>query len=237
MGLLVATRVVLIAPSLPENVGSVARAMRHFGLKELVLVGGVGPLHPLARAVSAGSEAILEAARVVDDLETALGGAVLVLGTTARAQTAVGRVAIAPREAAALAAAHAEAGPVALVFGTEKSGMTNSDLARCHQVVTIPGEGEACLNLAQALTILAYEWRLSADVPGDRPLTAWATGAGLDDVALQLTDALAARGLIQPRDHAAKRHTFARLLSRLKLSEDEARMLLGLARAAGRLSQ
>ena len=81
------TRIVLIRPSLPENVGAVARSMAHFGLRELVLVEGVSPTHPQALAVSAGHEDVLASARQLGSLDEALAGAVLIVGTTARPRT------------------------------------------------------------------------------------------------------------------------------------------------------
>lgn len=228
------TRVVLIRPSLPENVGAVARSMAHFGLRKLVLVGGVSPTHPQALAVSAGHEDVLTAARQVETLEAALEGAVLIVGTTARPQATIDRRAVLPDEAASLARDHAAAGPVALVFGTEKTGMTNTELRVCHQLATIPGEAEACLNLAQAATICFYEWRLAAktEVAGDRPLTAVAADAGLDDLAGRLADALTRVGALKPREAESKTHTLRRILSQARLSPDEAAMVQGLLRAA-----
>lgn len=230
------TRVVLIRPSLPENVGAVARSMAHFGLTELVLVEGVSPTHDHAIAVSAGHESILFAARQVETLDEALEGAVLIVGTTARPQATVERRAIAPDAGAALARDHAASGPVALVFGTEKTGMTNEELRRCHQLVTIPGEAEACLNLAQAATICFYEWRLAAleAASGDRPLTAMAAEAGLDDLAGRIADALTRVGALKPREAASKTHTLRRILSQARLTPDEAAMVQGLLRAAFR---
>lgn len=226
------TRLVLIRPTLPENVGAVARSMAHFGLTELVLVEGVDPMHPQAVAVSVGHDHLLRAARRVETLDAALSGAVLAVGTTARALPGVDRAAITPREGAALARDSAAAGPVALVFGTEKSGMTNDELRRCHQVVTIPGEGEACLNLAMAATICLYEWRLAAmAAAGERPLTAVAAEAGLDDLAGRLGTALERMGVIKPREAASKVHTLRRILSRTRLGPDEAAMVDGLVRA------
>lgn len=241
--LLPATRVVLIRPSLPENVGAIARGMRHFGLQQLIVVGGVSPTHSLALAAGAGSDDILAAARVVDDLEAALDGCVLALGTTARPQNNVERRAISPAEGARIAATHAAAHPcrahgqqavdrarsstsVALVFGTEKHGMSVEELRRCHQIVTIPGEAEACLNLAQAFTVLAYEWRLAAQQPpaGATPLTA------VPGLAEAIAGALTAAGVLKARDRASKLHTLRRVLSSTPLSADEAAMLQGLAR-------
>lgn len=232
--LLVRTRIVLMAPSLPDNVGAVARSLENFGLGELVLVGGVDPLHERAVTLAAGHERLLRAARQVDSLEAALEGATLVLGTTARSWVGADRAPIEPREAARMARDHAEAGVVALVFGTEKHGMSNEDLRRCHQVVTIPAEPEACLNLAMAATILAYEWRQCAlDAAEDlRPVTAIAAADGLNDVSDWLSKGLAAFGLIKPKEVERKTHTLRRILSRARLTPDEAAMVMGLIRAA-----
>jgi TrmH family RNA methyltransferase len=225
MPLLAATRIVLIHPTLPENVGAVARGMRHFGLDELVLVGGVSPTHTLALAASAGAETILQAARVVDTFEQALAGTVLALGTTARPQAGVERRSILPEEGAKLAASHARGGRVALVFGTEKTGMSNAELRRCHQLVTIPGTEHACLNLAQAFTILAYEWRLAAAPSPEVPALAAAPG-----LEAAIAGALEAAHLLKPHDRESKLHALRRVLSTLSLTPDEAAMLQALAR-------
>jgi tRNA C32,U32 (ribose-2'-O)-methylase TrmJ len=118
------------------------------------------------------------------------------------------------------------AGPVALAFGTEKSGMTNADLRRCHQLITIPGTEHACLNLAQAFTILAYEWRL-AGAPSMESRPALAIAPELVEA---LAGALAAANLLKPSERESKLHVLRRLLSSLALAPDEAAMLHGLAR-------
>lgn len=224
--LLARTRIVLVAPSLADNVGSVARAMGAFGLARLVLVGGVSPLHERARTLAAGHDAVLEAATVVADLEEAIAGCVLVVGTTARPQASVDRRAITPEQAASLAHAHAEAGEVALVLGTERCGLSNDALRRCHQLVTIPGEPEACLNLAQAAAVLLYAWRRAA-APAELAPTALAAEAGLADLAGALAGQLEAAGLLKPRERASKLHTLRRILSRASLSADEASLVRG----------
>lgn len=224
--LLARTRVVLVAPSLPENVGSVARAMGNFGLARLVLVGGVSPTADRARTLAAGHDAILEAATVVEDLEAALAGCAFVVGTTARPQATVDRRAIGPREAATLAAAHAESTDVALVLGTEKRGLSNDALRRCHQLATIPGEADACLNLAQAAAVLLWAWREAA-LPDELAPTALAAAAGLDHLAERLLARLEAQGLIKPNERASKLHSLRRILSRASLAPDEAAMVTG----------
>lgn len=225
--LLARTRVVLVAPSLPDNVGSVARAMGHFGITRLVLVGGVAPTHERARVLAAGHDAVLEAATVAPDFEAAIAGCALVVGTTARPQGTVDRRSIGPTEAARLAAAHAPAADVALVLGTEKHGLSNEELRRCHQLATIPGEPGTCLNLAQAAAVLLWAWREAADDAALPPPTAIASEAGLADLAGALMAHLEAQGLIKDKEKASKLHTLRRVLSRTGLSPDEAALLRG----------
>lgn len=224
--LLARTRVVLVAPTLPDNVGSVARAMGTFGCARLVLVGGVDPMHERARTLAAGHDAVLEAATVVADLEAAIAGCGLVVGTTARPQGTVDRRAVDPAEGAAIAAAHAGAGDVALVLGTESRGLSNDELRRCHQLITIPGEPGTCLNLAQAASVLLYEFR-RAQAPAELAPTALAAEEGLTDLAGAIADRLDAAGLLKPKERASKLHTLRRILSRASLSPDEAALVRG----------
>lgn len=230
--LLSRTRWVVMAPSLPENVGAIARSMAHFGLSRLVVVGGVDPLHPQAVATAAGADAILAAAARPETLAEAIHGCGFVVGTTARVWTGPGRSTIATGEAASLAAAHAPAGDVAVVFGTEKHGLSTADLLLCHQVTTIPGVPGACLNLAQAATILARDWYQAA-TPSGAPVTAVAAGLGEADLAGRLADLLAVHGLVQAKDRERKVHTLRRVLSRAQLDPHEAVMLAGWLAALG----
>ncbi|MEB3198190.1 MAG: TrmH family RNA methyltransferase [Candidatus Sericytochromatia bacterium] len=218
------TRVVLVTPSLPENVGAVARAMGHFGLGQLVVTGELDPCDPRARTLAAGHDAILERARRSPDLDAAVAGCGLVVGTTARPQDGVARQVITPEQAACIAADHAEVSEVALVFGPEKRGLSNAELLRCDQLVSIDGEPGTCLNLAQAAAVLGHAWR-QASQPGEVRLTRLALETGLPDLAPQLLDWLAQRGLVKAREREGKLHTLRRVLSRATLSADEAAML------------
>ena len=150
-------RVVLCAPSHPGNVGAAARAMHTMGLSHLVLVAPRQFPHPDADALAAGGVALLRAASVHPTLDAALAGATLAIGFSARRRE-FASVALPVRAAALEAAKHAAAGEVALVFGTEMSGLSNDELARCQIVATIPGApGQASLNLAAAVQVAAYE--------------------------------------------------------------------------------
>lgn len=228
------TRIVLVHPTLPDNVGAVARAMRHFGLRDLVIAeGGVSPTHPTALRVAAGADAILHDARIVSTLDEALAGTVFTVGTTARPYEAADLRTREPREVATLARDHAEAGAVALVFGTEKHGLPKETLKRFHQIARIPGEPEACLNLAMAVNVFAYEWyQASAHAPSAHAplLAAAAPEALLDDLGTRLTDALRRLGVFRAHDAASKAHTLRRVLSRTRLDADEAALVAAVVR-------
>ena len=156
-------RVVLVRTTHPGNIGAAARAMYTMGLTRLTLVAPKYPSsHPEAVALAAGASRILETATSVATLDDALAGAALTVGLSARRRQFVGR-ALGVREAAAAAIAHAQHGDVAVVFGTEMSGLTNDELARCAIAATIPANPDyASLNLAAAVQVAAYELRVAA---------------------------------------------------------------------------
>jgi tRNA/rRNA methyltransferase len=154
-----ASRFVLVRPHYPENVGAVARAMKVMGMTRLVLVKPsrlASPDHELARKMAVKSGDVLAAARCVESLEEALDGCAWAFATTAR--RGVSGV-MQPRGAARSAADAAERGSrVAFVFGNEKTGLSQQDLALCAESVRIPmAADQPSINLAQAAQILAYE--------------------------------------------------------------------------------
>lgn len=155
-------RVVLCRTTHPGNIGATARAMKVMGVEDLVLVDPKPGIFPseeaTARAVSA--ESILQRARVVATLEEAVADSRWVVGTTARLRH-IGPPVMAPRAWAEQAAPIAGDG-VALVFGQERTGLINEEVARCHALIRIPTqEAFASLNLASAVQILMYEWLLA----------------------------------------------------------------------------
>jgi len=157
-----AVRIVLVATSHPGNIGAAARAMHTMGLSRLVLVDPRRFPDAEAVALASGATVILDEARVVATLDEALAGCVLTIGLSARPREFAGRV-LALREAAAEAIAQCAFGDVALVFGTEMSGLSNDDLARCSVIATIPANPDyASLNLAAAVQVVSYELRLAA---------------------------------------------------------------------------
>ncbi|MET0205316.1 MAG: RNA methyltransferase, partial [Casimicrobiaceae bacterium] len=155
-------RVVLVRTSHPGNIGAAARAMLTMGLSQLVLVEPKRFPDAEATALASGATSVLDGARVVATLDNALAGATLTIGLSARPREFAGRV-LPVRAAASEAVAQARRGDVALVFGTEMSGLTNDELARCSAAATIPANpGYGSLNLAAAVQVAAYELRVAA---------------------------------------------------------------------------
>jgi len=160
---LTAPVIVLNAPQLGENIGAAARVMANFGLSELRLVNPRdGWPQERAWAAASGADWPLNAARVFECVEEAVADLNLVYATTARPRELQLPV-LTPRAAARnLAGAIAEGLKVGLMFGGERAGLETADIALCQAVVTLPvDERFKSLNLAQAVAINAYEWRMT----------------------------------------------------------------------------
>ena len=167
-----AIRIVLVRTSHPGNIGAAARAMLTMGLRRLELVAPLAFPHPESVAMAAGADAVLDAAPRHQDLGAALAPCHYALGCTARPR-GVALPALAPREAAAQLLAAAARGPVALVFGNERTGLTNEELQRCHAAVHIPSDPAfSSLNLAAAVQVLSYELRVAALAGAGEPVPA-----------------------------------------------------------------
>ena len=163
-------RVVLIQPTHPGNIGATARAMANMGISRLVLVQPRNYPGPEATARAAGADHILNNAKVVPDLDRAISDCTLVIGTTARPRT-IKWPQLQPVEAMEKVAETARHSRVALLFGRESRGLTNSELDRCHYLVRIPVDpGYPSLNLASAVMVLLYELRkaLGNDVQSEK---------------------------------------------------------------------
>ncbi|WP_266171247.1 RNA methyltransferase [Dyella subtropica] len=155
-------RYVLVRTSHPGNIGSAARAMRTMGFTRMDLVAPHRFPDREASALAAGADDVLESAGVHEGLIDGLAGCSLALGLSAR-RRGVDLPEISPREAASRALAAAARGEqVALVFGNERTGLENEELARCHAMVRIPSVDDfSSLNLSQAVQVMAYELRVA----------------------------------------------------------------------------
>jgi TrmH family RNA methyltransferase len=156
-------RFVLVDTSHPGNIGAVARAMKNMGLSELVLVNPREFPHPEATARASGADDVLAAARVVQTLPEAIGDCGLVLATTARMREQHFRV-LEAREAGerVVTEARSGSGAVAVVFGTERFGLSNEHLLMAHALLRIPANPDyESLNIAMAAQLIAYEIRMA----------------------------------------------------------------------------
>jgi tRNA/rRNA methyltransferase len=152
--------VVLVEPQMGENIGAAARAMANFGLSRLRLVKPLrGWPNEKARVMAAGADRVLEGVQLYDSLADAIGDCSFVLAATARNHDQAKPV-IGAAEAAAEMAPRVGAGEtVAVVFGRERNGLENHEVARADRIVTLPvNRAFASLNLAQAVVIVGYEW-------------------------------------------------------------------------------
>jgi tRNA/rRNA methyltransferase len=164
--------IVLVEPQLGENIGAAARVMANFGLARLRLVKPRdGWPNPQAQRSASGADRILEGAAIFDTVAAAIADCTVVLATTARAHDQAKPV-LAPDAAARFLAPHvAAAEPVAVMFGRERHGLENDEVALADGVVTFPvNPAFASLNLAQAVALMAYEWFKLAS-GGELPFT------------------------------------------------------------------
>lgn len=154
-------KVVLVGTSHSGNIGSAARAMKVMGLKHMVLVDPQCEVDAQAIALAAGASDIALNARVVENLEQAVEDCGLVVGTSARSRTLEWPM-LDPRECGEKFAQEGLHHKVAIVFGRERTGLTNEELQKCHYHVAIPANPEySSLNLAMAVQTLCYEIRVA----------------------------------------------------------------------------
>ncbi|MEO8306775.1 MAG: RNA methyltransferase [Pseudomonadota bacterium] len=158
-------RFVLVDTTHPGNIGAVARAMKNMGLVDLVLVNPREFPHPEATARASGADDLLLTARVVPTLAEAIADCGLVLATTSRERDHYFRV-MQAREGAVRAVQEARQGAgVAVLFGTERNGLSNEQLLSAHALLFIPSNPEyTSLNVAMAAQLIAYEIRMAQHV-------------------------------------------------------------------------
>jgi tRNA/rRNA methyltransferase len=174
-------KVVLVDPQLGENIGMVARAMLNCGLTKLSLVRPRdGWPNPAAEAAAAGATEVLDGADVYTDTPDALAGCQRVYATTARPRDMV-KLVLTPQAAARdMRAAQDQGASVALLFGPERSGLSNDELVLADRVISVPlNPAFASLNLAQAVLIVGYEWFQAAHGAPDESLALGLGGGGL----------------------------------------------------------
>ncbi|MES9823655.1 MAG: RNA methyltransferase [Candidatus Thiodiazotropha endolucinida] len=227
-------RIVLVDTSHPGNIGAAARAMKNMSLRQLHLVTPQHYPHQEATSRASGADDLLNNARVAGSLDEALTGCRLVVGTSARTRSIDWPI-VTPREAAAKLVQEAKSGDVALVFGRERSGLTNSELDRCTFLVHIPtNEDYSSLNLGAAVQILAYEIYLAQQqdptVKSDSQRDL-ATADMLQGFHEHLAQALDDIGFTDPRQSQKLLRRLRSLFQRARPDKDEINIMRGILSA------
>ncbi|MES9987696.1 MAG: RNA methyltransferase [Candidatus Thiodiazotropha endolucinida] len=227
-------RIVLVDTSHPGNIGAAARAMKNMSLRQLHLVTPQHYPHQEATSRASGADDLLNNARVAGSLDEALTRCRLVVGTSARTRSIDWPI-VTPREAAAKLVQEARSGDVALVFGRERSGLTNSELDRCTFLVHIPtNEDYSSLNLGAAVQILAYEIYLAQQqdptVKSDSQRDL-ATADMLQGFHEHLAQALDDIGFTDPRQSQKLLRRLRSLFQRARPDKDEINIMRGILSA------
>lgn len=235
-----APAVVLVEPSLPENVGAVARVIGNFGGGELRLVNPCDHLSSTALSLATHSAKVLREARIFATLNDALADRQFVIGTSARKRERHARPLPLPQVGTLLPDSGTR---LAVVFGRESSGLTNEELALCHACVHVPTQGPASsLNLSHAVGVVLYELTRNPPVGATPAASALATTRQVNGLKTHLFEVLDAVGFLKPGAEASIRQSFADLMGRARPTDLDVRLLRGFLhrvqvtlRRAGRL--
>lgn len=244
-------RFIMTEPSHPGNVGSTSRAIKTMGFEDLVLVAPKTPeitIQPEAIALASGAGDVLARAQTYENLKDALAPVTLAFALTARERD-LGPPACDIREAAVMAQAHLSehpAGCVALVVGTERSGLTNEHIELCHRVCHIPANpAYSSLNVSQAMQLGAWEMRyallqgstplptslLAPKTPAKDPGSQPASGEAVQALLTHWQEALEAVRFLDPKHPKKLMPRMRHLFNRSDLTKDEVDMWRGVCTA------
>jgi len=230
--------VVLVEPRNPLNIGAAARAMLNFGFTRLRLVSPYDVAFREARS-AVGAASVLADAEVFPGIDQALAGSSLVVGTA----SAGNRVFRQPRrllaEAATLLRIHLHREPAALLFGSEKFGLSNQHLSHCHWTLKIPTNPDCpSMNLGQAVALCCYELARATSRLTLVPKQRRATADQMERICELLVSMLDDSGYINPRTRRSHLLKIRRFINRLDLGPEDATILQGMLRQIGwKLSQ
>jgi tRNA/rRNA methyltransferase len=232
--------IVLVEPQLSENIGTAARAMANFGLTDLRLVKPRdGWPSDKARSAASGADHVIDRVRVFTSLPEAIADLTFVYATTARMREVAKRV-VGPREAASASLAQIRVGnAVGYLFGRERTGLNNEEVSLADEILTLPvNPSFSSLNIAQAVLIVAYEWRLVAageTLPFATEIAEQAPRDQLVAMFEHLENALDDAGFFRPSEKRPHITLAIRaMLQRAGLTEQEVRTLRGMIAALER---
>ena len=224
---------ILVRPQMGENIGAAARAMLNFGLTDMRLVAPRDGLpNPKATAMASGATGVLDSARVADDIAGAAEGCDYLFATTARPRDLTKPVHD-PESAMHAAREMIGAGRrVGILFGGERAGLANEDVARAQAIVTVPVNPDfASLNLAQCVLLMAYEWRRGVVEPRTADAPDMAPVEDVERFARHWEERLDESGFFFPPEKAAHmKLTFRNFWSRMPMGRQDVQLLHGALR-------
>jgi len=226
--------VILVRPQMGENIGASARAMWNFGLDRMRIVAPRdGWPNEKAVTMASGAGRVLDQVRVEDGVAQAADDLHYVYATTARDRDLTNLV-LTPEEA--MADAHARIGRgenVGVLFGPERSGLDNEEVARANALISVPvNPAFGSLNLAQCVLLIAYEWRRLGGAKVSQQEVDAATVLEVEKLTERFEGELERAGFFYPKDKAASMRVHLRnLFSRLDLSRSDIRIFHGIIRA------
>lgn len=222
--------VVLVGTRNPLNIGAAARAMSNFGFSNLRVVNPYELAFREARS-AVGASALLKNAKEYKTVAEAVANCSLVVGTTAASKRKLHHELRPLREGALLIYKKLHSGSVALLFGSEKRGLSNEDLGYCHWLMRIPTVREhPSMNLGQAVAVCLHELLQEPSGSLRAEKQPAATAAELDRLTAMLLDALGASGYLKATIAGRTEEKIRRLIRRLSLSAEDAQVSLGMLR-------
>jgi tRNA/rRNA methyltransferase len=226
-------RVVLSHTTHPGNIGATARAMKTMGLRHLYLINPRNFPDPQADTMAVGADDVLRDAVVCGSVDEALLGVVFTVAMTARLRDISIEVKT-PREAMPLLLQHASTQPVALLFGTEMSGLTNEEMGKAQVLVNIPADPEfSSLNLAAAVQVVGYELNVASQsfLPGT-PEVHPAPHEQVEGFFAHMEKTLFEIGFLTTQNPARMMQRLRRLYARAGLEQEEVNILRGILSVA-----
>jgi TrmH family RNA methyltransferase len=223
--------VVLVRPRNPLNVGAAARAMSNFGAQWLRLVNPYAVAFREARS-AIGALDLLKNAEEFQTVAEAVADCALVVGTTAVGNRALENpLRRLDTRAGSVIRQQLKTGRVALLFGSEKIGLTNEDFTHCHWLLNVPTHEEhISMNLGQAVAVCLYELARDAAPKVEKQSVERATAAVNEQITQALLEALHRSGYVKPGTKAISEKKVRRLMLRLNLESMDAKVLLGMMR-------
>jgi tRNA/rRNA methyltransferase len=223
-------RVVLVDARNPLNIGAAARAMSNFGFQRLRVVNPYEVAFREAKS-AVGAAEVLAKAEEFTSVAEAVADCTLVVGTTGARKRALDLPLYRLEQGARRIRKQLAGGPVALLFGSEKFGLSNAELSHCHWLLRIPTREEhLSMNLGQAVAVCVYELIRDAKTALPETRVRSAPAGEVERITALLMDALRASGYVKPRVTASTEEKVRRLVRRLRIGPGDGELLLGMLR-------